>query len=66
MIINSGMEHFWGIARSGLHAVGGWRAECARVLDWTPYWMVFITTLVSIGTGVSYLRKNKALFEKDL
>jgi hypothetical protein len=49
-----------------LHAAGGWRTECIRLLDWTPYWMIFITMLISIGTGVSYLRKNKSLFEKDL
>lgn len=66
LIINSATETFWGAPRSLLLAAGGWRAECARLLDWSPYWLVFITTVVSIGTGLSYLRKNKALFEKDL
>jgi CDP-diacylglycerol---glycerol-3-phosphate 3-phosphatidyltransferase len=66
LIVNSGLEHFWGITRVALHAAGGWRTDCARIFDWTPYWMSFITTVVSLGTGLSYLRKNKSLFEKDL
>lgn len=66
LIINSGLESFRGVTRISLHAAGGWRTECARILDWTPYWLVFITTIVSIGTGLSYMRKNMALFKKDL
>ncbi len=66
LIITSGLEHFWGVTQLSLHEAGGWRGECSRILAWTPYWMTFITTLVSIGTGISYLRKNKALFEKDI
>lgn len=66
LIVNSMLENVYGIQRVSLHSAGGWRNECARILDWTPYWMIFITTLVSIGTGISYVRKNMALFEKDL
>jgi CDP-diacylglycerol--glycerol-3-phosphate 3-phosphatidyltransferase len=66
LIINSGWESFFGITREALIQTADWKADCARVLDWMPYWMVFVATLVSIGTGVSYLRKNKSLFEKDV
>lgn len=66
LISNSALESFWGMTRDVLHAAGGWRNECVRLMDWAPYWMVFITTLVSLGTGISYVRKNMSLFEQDL
>lgn len=66
LIVNSVLENICGIPRASLHAAGGWRNECARILDWTPYWLTFITTIVSLGTGISYVRKNMELFEQDL
>ncbi len=61
LMINSGLEHFWGISVRRLNEFIGWQGEAVRVLQWTPYWMVFVATLFSLITGTSYLRKHKDL-----
>lgn len=64
LIIDSCLRHFWGISISAPGANAGWRAAAASVLAWTPFWMVFIATLFSLVTGISYLRKHKALLQE--
>jgi CDP-diacylglycerol--glycerol-3-phosphate 3-phosphatidyltransferase len=64
LIVNSGIAHFWDMPVPALYRAGGWRAEAAKLLDWTPYWMTFAATLFSLITGISYLRKHKELFKE--
>jgi CDP-diacylglycerol--glycerol-3-phosphate 3-phosphatidyltransferase len=62
LIVNAGFLHFQGISMASFESDITWRGEWAKILRWTPYWMVFITMLVSLVTGVGYLRKHKHLF----
>jgi CDP-diacylglycerol--glycerol-3-phosphate 3-phosphatidyltransferase len=64
LIIDSSLRHFWGISISAPGANAGWRAAAANVLEWIPFWMVFIATLFSLITGISYLRKHKSLLQE--
>lgn len=64
LIITSGWERFGGIGLEGLIALGGWRADMARVVDWTPYGMVFASTAISVVTGVSYLWRHRHLLRE--
>jgi CDP-diacylglycerol---glycerol-3-phosphate 3-phosphatidyltransferase len=64
LIIDSGLRHFWGISVSDPGANAGWRAAAANVLAWLPFWLVFIATLFSLITGISYLRKHKKLLQE--
>ncbi len=65
LIINSGLSHFWGTSVRKLHETTNWRSGPALVLEWTPYWMVFVATLFSLVTGTSYLRKHSDLLKEQ-
>jgi CDP-diacylglycerol--glycerol-3-phosphate 3-phosphatidyltransferase len=64
LIVTSALERRVGLTLEKLHEQGGWMAEAARLLDWTPYWLVFTATLISLITGVSYLRKHWSLLKE--
>ena len=64
LILHSGLGHFWGMPIAELEKQPGWRAECAKLLNWSPYWMCFAATLFSLSTGISYLRKHQNLFKE--
>lgn len=65
LIFTSGWERFWGYSIEGLYALGGWRGDLARMVDWIPYWMVFASTVISVVTGVSYLWRHRNLLRED-
>lgn len=65
LIITSGWERFGGYTIEGLYALGGWRGDLARMVDWIPYWMVFASTVISVVTGVSYLWRHRNLLRED-
>jgi CDP-diacylglycerol--glycerol-3-phosphate 3-phosphatidyltransferase len=66
LVIRAGLREYGGI--SVLHTIvnQGWRTVAICLLEWVPYWMVFIATLFSLVTGISYLRKHKALFQTNV
>ncbi|HOW28027.1 MAG TPA: CDP-diacylglycerol--glycerol-3-phosphate 3-phosphatidyltransferase [Elusimicrobiota bacterium] len=63
LIINSSLTHFWQISRAQFHLHIGWRFVAVRILDWTPYWMMFLATLFTLISGISYFRKNLPLLK---
>jgi CDP-diacylglycerol---glycerol-3-phosphate 3-phosphatidyltransferase len=65
LIVNSSLSRFWQMSLPSLHASPGWRAMAARLMEWTPYWMMFIATVFSLVTGISYLRKYQVLLRKN-
>ncbi|MBL8023239.1 MAG: CDP-diacylglycerol--glycerol-3-phosphate 3-phosphatidyltransferase [Elusimicrobia bacterium] len=65
LIITSGLERFGGYSLVGLLQHGGWRGEAASLLAWTPYWMVFAATAISIVTGVNYLWRHRGLLQEE-
>ncbi len=65
LIVTSGWERFGGHGIEALVAMGGWRGEVARVVDWIPYWMVFASTAISVVTGVNYLWRHRTLLRED-
>lgn len=65
LIVTTALEQRYGLTLDSLFQRGGWAAEAARLLDWTPYWLVFGATLVSLITGVSYLRKHWSLLKEN-
>ncbi|MBI4395550.1 MAG: hypothetical protein HY548_00550, partial [Elusimicrobia bacterium] len=64
LIIISGLGYFGDISLSSLHQEAGWKSVASGLLEWTPYWMVFIATLFSLVTGISYLRKHRHLLKE--
>jgi phosphatidylglycerophosphate synthase len=65
LIITSGWERFGGYSIESLYALGGWRGDLARIVDWIPYWMVFASTVISVVTGVNYLWRHRHLLRED-
>jgi len=63
LIIHSAWERFFSLPVAALFRTPDWRVEAAKLLEWTPYWMIFWATVFSLVTGISYLRKHKALFQ---
>ncbi len=66
LCVNSLLNHFYGVEApdllnlSGGYYFGGW------ILNWLPYWLIFITTLLTLISGINYLYKNRYLFSEDL
>jgi len=66
LITNSSLSTFAGLSVAELHESPTWRSVPTRILEWAPYWMVFVATLFSLITGVSYLRKNMPILQKSV
>ncbi|HRY29496.1 MAG TPA: CDP-diacylglycerol--glycerol-3-phosphate 3-phosphatidyltransferase [Elusimicrobiota bacterium] len=66
LIIRTGLKDFSGIGGLEHPLMSGWRASAMHVVEWIPYWLVFIATLFSLSTGISYLRKNKSLLQESV
>ncbi len=66
LITGSALERFWGYTPEKLAVLTGWRADAVHVLQWVPYWLVFAATLISIITGISYLRKHRNLLRENI
>jgi CDP-diacylglycerol--glycerol-3-phosphate 3-phosphatidyltransferase len=61
LIVMSGLETYAGVTTEALHGSGGWRAFCAQIIDWVPFWMVFAATVFSTATGVNYVWRHRQL-----
>ena len=49
-----------------LKSYSGWPHVAGEVLFWGPYWLVFVSMLVTLSSGVNYLYKNRHLYSKDV
>jgi CDP-diacylglycerol--glycerol-3-phosphate 3-phosphatidyltransferase len=62
LIVNSGMEKWPSIAPD-MHS--GWGLVLQQVLERTPFWLVFATTLLTIVSGLFYVNKYSGLLKKE-
>lgn len=51
---------------SALLSRSDWTYGVGFILTWTPYWMVFVTTVLTLVSGISYLHKNRHVFAEDV
>lgn len=66
LCMSSALNHFCHIEPTELLQKSGWSYFAGALLVWLPYWLVFITTLFTLISGFSYLRRNHYLFSAEL
>ena len=64
LIINSAIWHYKGIRSVVLLDRSGWSYVLGWCLVKLPYWMMFLTTVLTIFSGVSYLSAHKELLKE--
>lgn len=65
LINNSMLERFWNIHVDQWIYALNWKKYLGLVLLKTPYWLMFIVTVTTIYSGISYVYKNEdILFER--
>jgi CDP-diacylglycerol---glycerol-3-phosphate 3-phosphatidyltransferase len=64
LIINSAIWHYKGIRPAVLLNYTGWSHVLGWCLEKLPYWMMLITTIFTISSGISYLSAHKWLLEE--
>lgn len=58
LVVNSMLEHFWGIqVHQWIYALDG-RRYVGHILGRLPYWFMFFVTITTLVSGMSYLKKN--------
>jgi CDP-diacylglycerol--glycerol-3-phosphate 3-phosphatidyltransferase len=62
LILNSAFEKWPVIAPN---VPSGWELLLRQVLERTPFWLVFATTLLTIVSGVFYIQKYSGLLKKE-
>ncbi|OGR81405.1 MAG: CDP-diacylglycerol--glycerol-3-phosphate 3-phosphatidyltransferase [Elusimicrobia bacterium RIFCSPLOWO2_02_FULL_39_32] len=66
LCVNSILTHFYRIHPLELLEGSNWQIGFGNFLVWASYWIVFIATLLTLISGLSYLYKNRAIFLGDL
>ncbi len=62
LCINSSLNHFYHLEPADLLSHTGWPYFWGWILNWSSYWLIFLTTLLTLISGLSYLYKNRTLF----
>ncbi|MFA5975627.1 MAG: CDP-diacylglycerol--glycerol-3-phosphate 3-phosphatidyltransferase [Elusimicrobiota bacterium] len=62
LVLNSAFDH-WPTWMSRMPF--GWPKILRMVLDLTPFGLVFIATLITLLSGILYIRKNRGLLKKE-
>jgi CDP-diacylglycerol--glycerol-3-phosphate 3-phosphatidyltransferase len=62
MIINSAMQK-WPVL---IQSLGSWHDNFLRALDWTPYWLVFWTAILTLISGYLYISNYRKLLWDEL
>ena len=62
LILNSAFEMWPAIAPN---AVGDWQIDFREVLERAPFWIVFSVTIMTIASGVLYIRKYSDLLSQE-
>jgi CDP-diacylglycerol--glycerol-3-phosphate 3-phosphatidyltransferase len=62
LILNSAFEKWPAVAPD---AQNGWGLLLHQVLERTPFWLVFATTLLTIVSGLFYIRKYSGLLKTE-
>lgn len=66
LCINSILSHFYQIHSADLLQKSSWTYLIAILLVWSPYWLVFVTTILTLISGLSYLYKNRHIFSEEI
>jgi len=66
LIINATLRNFWDIRVGELKRFSDWRADIGWILGLTPYWLMFITTVLTIISGINYIRRHKDVFSTEI
>ncbi|MHB9154127.1 MAG: CDP-diacylglycerol--glycerol-3-phosphate 3-phosphatidyltransferase [Endomicrobiales bacterium] len=64
LIVNSALWHYRGIRPSSLLAAGGWSSLLGWVLVKLPFWLMFATTILTMISGLSYLKRHKDVLKE--
>jgi CDP-diacylglycerol--glycerol-3-phosphate 3-phosphatidyltransferase len=64
LIINSAIWHYKGIRPMELLDRSGWSYVLGWCLVKMPYWMMLLTTMLTIFSGISYLNAHKSLLKE--
>lgn len=66
MVINSFFHAFGGLPISGFESRRHLWDAVLWVMDWGPYWMTFMATVLTIVSGYIYLKDNSDLFREHI
>jgi CDP-diacylglycerol--glycerol-3-phosphate 3-phosphatidyltransferase len=61
LIVNSAVHKFWGIKVGELKRFSDWRGDLGWILHLAPFVLMFITTILTLISGIGYIRKNREL-----
>ncbi|MFH1258394.1 MAG: CDP-diacylglycerol--glycerol-3-phosphate 3-phosphatidyltransferase [Elusimicrobiota bacterium] len=66
LIVNAVIFKFWQIRPEALLIYSGWKGWIGEILIKAPYWLMFITTVLTVISGVGYIVKHKKIFLEDI
>ena len=66
LCVNSILTQFYNYHPSRLLQESGGLYILGNILFWSSYWLVFLVTILTILSGLSYLYKNRHVFSKEL
>lgn len=65
LIINSALWHYKGIRSPNLLYTSGYNYALGWFLVKLPFWMMFLTTILTLISGLTYLEKHKELLKEE-
>jgi CDP-diacylglycerol--glycerol-3-phosphate 3-phosphatidyltransferase len=66
LCVNSLLEHNYNLTPALLIERPGMASVLGSALSWSSYWIVFITTILTLVSGLSYLYKNRQLLRQSV
>lgn len=66
LCVNSILSRFYGIRPQQLLQMSGRPYIYGHILFSASYWLVFVTTVLTLYSGISYLLKNRKVFSKEV
>lgn len=62
LIVDATITKFYFITPYELIEVDGWQHIFGLILIHAPYWLMFVTTILTLYSGISYLMEHKNIF----
>lgn len=66
LCVNSYLDHFYNIRAGSLLQMSGRPYVIGSLLFGTSYWLVFVTTILTLASGLSYLYKNRHILSQEI
>lgn len=63
---NSILGRFYDVTPAMLLRMSGWHYTAGNILVWSSYWLVFMTTILTLISGLTHLYKNRNIFAEDM